>query len=564
VSTSHVGRSVRRIEDESLLRGSGRFADDLGEPPGTGHAVVVRSPHAHARITCVDTRQALALDGVYGILTGADAARWSRPFVVGVKQPMEHRAIAVDVVRYVGEPVAVVIAEDRYLAEDAAELVLVDYAPLDAVIDPVAAAAATAPVLHERVGSNVVSDRSFRYGDADTAFKQAAHRVALDVSYPRNACTPIEGFVVLAQHLVGDDTYDVLSNFQGPFSLHAVMAHALNVSGTQLRLRTPRDSGGSFGVKQAVFPYVVALCLASRLVGRPVKWVEDRMEHLVAATSATNRATHIEAAVDLDGRIRALAFDQLDDCGAYLRAPEPASLYRMHGHMTGAYDIEHVSVRNRVVLTNKTPTGLNRGFGGPQVYFALERLVQHIAVTLQLDPLDVIRRNLITSLPFRTAQGALYDSGDYRHSVDTAVEQGALATLRAKRDAARAQGRLYGIGFAAVVEPSISNMGYITTVLTPEQRKRAGPKDGALATATISIDPTGSVAVSADSTPQGQGHRTVQTCSALTLATSMSTSNWIPPRTPGRLHLAIIPAALQARWPVPLTWQRCNFETVLH
>lgn len=505
----HVGQSVPRFEDQSLLRGAGRFADDTGEPPGTAHAAIVRSPHAHARIRELDVTAALALEGVFAVLTGADVAAWSRPFVVGVKQPMEHRALAHEVVRYAGEPVAVVIAADRYLAEDAAERVAVDYAPLATAVDPVYAAGSDAPVLHAAVGSNVVSDRAFRYGDPESAFASAPHRVALDVSYPRNACTPIEGFVVLAEHLAADGAYDVLSNFQGPFSLHAVMAIALGVPGSRLRLRTPRDSGGSYGVKQAVFPYIVALCLASRKAARPVKWVEDRMEHLLAATSATNRVTHIEAAVQADGRISAVAFDQLDDCGAYLRAPEPASLYRMHGHMTGAYDIANVSVRNRVVLTNKTPTGLNRGFGGPQVYFALERLVQRIAVELGRDPLEVIRRNLVSEFPFRTAQGALYDSGDYRAAVDKAVIDGHLGALLRQRDAARADGRLYGIGFAAAVEPSISNMGYITTVLTPGERERAGPKDGALATATIAIDPTGSVAVSVASVPQGQGHRTV-------------------------------------------------------
>ena len=509
VRTGHVGRSIPRVEDEVLLRGGGRFADDLGETPGTGHAAFLRSPHAHAKILGVDPSTAMALDGVHGVLTGADVAAWSRPFVVGVKQPMEHRALADRIVRYVGEPVAVVVAESRYVAEDAVDLIDVEYEPLDAVIEAVRAAAEGAPVLHEAVGSNVVSDRSFSYGDPDAAFASAAHRIALDVEYPRNACTPLEGFVVVADYLAPDGAYDVLSNFQGPFSLHAVMARSLGVPGARLRLRSPRDSGGSFGVKQAVFPYIVALCLASRQAGRPVKWVEDRLEHLVAATSATNRVTRIEAAAEVDGRITALSFDQLDDCGAYLRAPEPASLYRMHGHMTGAYDVANIAVRNRVVLTNKTPTGLNRGFGGPQLYFALERLVQRIAVELDLDPLDVLTRNLVDEFPYRTAQGALYDSGDYRRAVETATAKGRLAALRERRAGLRSRGRLYGIGFAAVVEPSVSNMGYITMALTAEERERAGPKDGALATATVAVDSTGSVAVSVASTPQGQGHRTV-------------------------------------------------------
>ena len=394
---------MERVEDAALLIGRGRFADDVGERPGTAHAAVLRSPHAHAEIVSLDAAAALSMPEVVTVLTGEEVAAWSRPFIAGVKQPMRHYALAVDRVRYTGEPVAVVVARDRYGAEDALERIEVEYRELDPVVDPVDAAAPGAPLLHRDVGSNVVSDRRFRYGDPDAAFASAAHRVAISVRYPRNACTPIEGFVVVAEHL-GDDGYDVLSNFQGPFTLHPVMARALGVAGARLRLRSPRDSGGSFGVKQAVFPYVVAMCLASRKARCPVKWVEDRLEHLLAATSATNRVTTLEAAVTGDGTIAALRWDQLDDCGAYLRAPEPASLYRTHGHMSGPYRIAHLEIHNRVVLTNKTPTGLNRGFGGPQVYFALERLVHRIAKTLGLDPLDVIRRNLVPGTVFRVFQ----------------------------------------------------------------------------------------------------------------------------------------------------------------
>ena len=450
------------------------------------------------------------MPGVVTVLTGEDVAAWSKPFIAGVRQPMGHYALAVDRVRYVGEPVAVVVARDRYAAEDAVERIQAEYRERDPVVDPVAAAALGAPLLHQAVGSNVVSDRRFRYGDPHTAFNNADHQVEISSRYPRNACTPIEGFVVVAEYL-GDEGYDVLSNFQGPFSLHSVMARALGIPGSRLRLRSPRDSGGSFGVKQAIFPYIVAMCLASRKAGCPVKWVEDRLEHLLAATSATNRVTTLEAAVTANGTITALRWDQIDDCGAWLRAPEPASLYRTHGHMTGPYRIPNLEIRNRVVLTNKTPTGLNRGFGGPQVYFALERLMHRIARTLNLDPLEVIRRNLVPkeAFPYRAAAGSLLDSGDYTTALDIATGDGRLDRLRARRAAERAAGRRYGIGFAAVVEPSISNMGYITMALTAGERARAGPKDGAAACATIAIDPVGSITVQADSVPQGQGHRTV-------------------------------------------------------
>ena len=506
-----TGRSIERREDAALLTGCGRYADDLGTRPGTLHAAFLRSPHAHARVRNINFSAALALQGVRAVLSGADVKRWAAPFVVGVKAPMEHWCLAIDKVRYAGEPVAVVVAEDRYLAEDALELIEVDYEALPAAVEIESAIAQDAPVLHERVGSNVVSDRSFVYGDPDSALASAPHRIRLRVRYPRNSCTPIECYVVVAEHLAGDEGYDVLANFMGPFSLHAVMALALKVPAAKLRLRVPRDSGGSFGVKQAVFAYVVALCLASRKAGAPVKWVEDRLEHLLAATSATGRVSTTEAAVQPDGRISALVYDQLDDCGAYLRAPEPATFYRMHGCLTGAYDIRHLKVRNRVVLTNKTPAGLVRGFGGPQVYFALERLVQRIASELELDPLDVYRTNFIraSAFPYQAAAGALMDSGDYHAALDLAAERGALADLLAQRMRARIEGRLYGIGYAAIVEPSISNMGYITTVLPAEARVKAGPKNGAIAAATVSTDLLGGVSVVVASVPQGQGHITV-------------------------------------------------------
>ena len=506
-----VGRPLRRIEDAALLTGRGQYGDDVGVKPGTLHAAIVRSPHAHALINNVDCRRAEAAPGVRAVLTGRDLAAWSKPFVVGVKAPMEMWALAMDNVRYAGEPVAVVVAESRYLAEDAADLVLVDYTRLDPVVSIDAAIEPDAPVLHEGHGSNVASDRHFRYGDPETAFAQAAHTVELTVRYPRNSCTPIEGAVVVADYLSEEEGYDVASNFMGPFSLHTVMALALRVPGHKLRHRTFPDSGGSFGVKHAVFQYAVLMCLAARKAGAPVKWVEDRLEHLGGLTSSTNRQSTIRAAVESDGRITALSYDQLDDVGGYLRAPEPATFYRMHGCLTGAYAIPNLLVRNRVVLTNKTPAGLVRGFGGPQVYFQLERLMQRIAVELKLDQAEVYRRNFIPAdaFPYQAAAGALIDSGNYQRALELVRSEGDLAGLYAKRERARAEGRLYGIGFAAIVEPSISNMGYITTVLPKEARAKAGPKNGAIASASVAIDPLGGINVTIASAPAGQGHRTV-------------------------------------------------------
>ncbi len=506
-----IGGSPERVEDAALLTGRGRFVDDLPVPTGALHAAILRSPHAHAEIAGVDVESALAMPGIAAVVTGRDVKAFMRPFLVSVRSSIEHFPIAVDRARYVGEPVAVVLAKDRYLAEDAAELVEVDYRPLDPVVDPVAAMDAGAAVLHEGQGGNLVSDRSFRYGAPDAAFAEAARVFEIETHYPRSLATPIECFGLIADYDPAEDAYEVTTHFQGPYAIQPVMAMALGVPSNRLRIKTPPDSGGSFGVKQGVAPYAVLMAIAARVSGRPVKWIEDRMEHLTAAGSATNRVVRLKAAVAADGRVIALDWDQIEDVGAYLKAPEPATLYRMHAVMTGAYAVPNLAIRNRVVVTNKTPTGLNRGFGGPQVYFPLEQIMRRIATALDLAPEEVIRRNLVPpqAMPYATASGGQLDSGDYPGVVAKALGGGRLDDLKRRRDAARAAGRLYGIGMAAAVEPTISNMGYITTVLTPEERAKSGPKGGAQATATVSADALGGVTVTLASTPQGQGHRTV-------------------------------------------------------
>lgn len=506
----YVGQRVLRVEDLPLLRGRGEFIDDLPTKNGTLHVAFLRSPHPHADIAAIDVSKALGRPGVRAVVTGRDVERLTDPLIVGFNTPMKYYGIAVDRVRYVGEPVAAVCATDRYLAEDALDSIEVDYGPLPAVVDPIAAAAKDAPVLHSGVGSNVVSYREFRHGETDKAFAEAKRQGEITVTYPRNSITPMEGYAVVAEHLPDSNGFDVLSNFQGPFSLHPVMARALRIPGSRLRHRSPKNSGGSFGSKLTLFPYIVVLCTCARMAGRPVKWIEDRLEHLSAASVAPNRVTRIQAAYDDDGIVSALRLTHWDDHGAYLRAPMPAPIYRMHGLSTNAYGIRNVDVFNNIMVTNKCPTGAVRGFGGPQLYFAIERMMQTIATELKIDPLDMIRRNLIPagSFPYRAPAGALIDSGDYQHVVEDAVERGALAQLKRRRAQAREQGKLYGIGYAVVVEPSQSNMGYISTLKTGPERERAGQKDGAIASSTVNIDPLGSISVLADSVPQGQGHQT--------------------------------------------------------
>ena len=493
-----VGRSVLRFEDDALLRGEGRFLDDLIPVARPYHAAVVRSQLAHARIE-VDVSAALRQAGVVGVLTGADVAALSRPFPAGIETGVPQYAVALDAVRYVGEPIAVVVARDRYLAEDAAELVEVDYDPLDPVLDPVAAAAAP------------VHERAFSYGDVEGALARADLVVRETFTFPRFTCTPVECYAVVADWDATAGRLTAWANFQGPFTLHGVAAAALGLRGDRLRLLTPPDSGGSFGIKSSVFPYVVLIGLAARHLGVPVSWTEDRLEHLAASAASTGRTTTVEAGFTAGGELIALRYDAIEDVGAYVRAPEPATLYRMHGSLSGAYRVKNVATRNRVVLTNTIPSGLNRGFGGPQLYLALERTMAIAAGRLGLDPVELARRNVVPAeaMPYRTPSGALYDSGDYEACLDQALELAEYEALRARVRALRDEGRLAGIGLACVVEPSISNMGYITLAQTADERARSLPKSGNAEGASIAIDPLGGITVRLASTPQGQGHRTV-------------------------------------------------------
>jgi 2-furoyl-CoA dehydrogenase large subunit len=494
--TTWVGRSLERVEDEALLRGEGRFIDDLEPVPHAWHAAIVRSQLAHAGVL-VDPAPARAIDGVRGVLTGEDVVRLSKPFPAGIESPVPHYAAAAGIARYVGEPLAVVVARDRYVAEDAAELVSVDYEPLDPLLDPL-----EAPAIH---------DRSFHYGDVDEALERADLVVRETFRVPRFTCMPVECFGVVCDWDDAAGRLTAWANFQGPFTLHGVAAAALGLRGDRLRLLTPPDSGGSFGIKAAILPYVVLLGLASRALGVPVRWTEDRLEHLAASSASTGRVTTVEAGFTKDGELVALRYDAIEDVGAYVRAPEPATLYRMHGSLSGAYRVRDVAARYRVVLTNTLPSGLNRGFGGPQLYFGLERVMAIAARRLGLDRADLARRNLLPTdqMPYRTPSGSLYDSGDYEACLDRALELARYDELRDRVSRAREDGRLAGIGLACVVEPSISNMGYITLAQTAVERAGQLPKSGNAEGASVAIDPLGGISVRLGTTPQGQGHRTV-------------------------------------------------------
>ena len=511
--TGWIGRRVTRVEDARLLTGRGHVNDDH-PPVGDVHAAaIVRSPHAHARIVGYDVSAALRMEGVVGVITGADVARLTRPFPVGVPAPVRYHCAATDKVRFVGEPVAVVVARSRYLAEDAAEAVVVEYEPLPAVVDVERALEPDAPVLHEAVGTNLAGHRRLVYGDPDRAFAEADVVIRERFRFPKYGSTPIETYGVIARWDDVDEAFTVWSNFMGPFIMHGLVARVLGVPENRLRFVVSPDIGGSFGIKSAMYPYIALISLAARRTGVPVKWIEDRREHLLASSSGTDRVTYRELAARKDGTVVGMRFRWLDNVGGYIRSPEPGCSFRPTGNFVGPYRFQHLEVDASVVMTNKSLTGPNRGYACGHLYFETERMMDLLAQRLDLDPVELRRRNLIEprQMPYRTPTGGLYDSGDYPAVLERAVEIVRYAELRREQAAARAAGRLFGIGVALAVDPSVSNMGYVAIALDPQLRAKPEylPKSGAVEAATIKVDPQGRVTAILGTAPQGQGHRTV-------------------------------------------------------
>lgn len=510
--TKWVGRSIRRTEDKRLLMGKGQFLDDM-KLSGMYYAAVLRSPFPHAVIKSVDVSEALKIPGVRGVLTGEDVARMSRPFPQAVDEPLEYYCIAVDRARYVGEGVAVVVAEDRYLAEDALQAIRVDYDPLPAVVDVEKAIEESAPILHPKVGTNLINHRKLRYGDPDTAFAEADVIVGGKYFFPKYSSTPLETFAVIAEYEPAEDIFTVWSNFQGPFTMHPVSAAALKIPENRLRFIIPADIGGGFGIKSSMFPQMVMTALAAKKMGVPVKYIEDRMEHLMSSSSGTDRVTTIEVAAKKDGTILGIRKKVLDNVGAYLRSPEPACMYRATGNQLGPYTIRNLAWDAYVVMTNKCPTGPNRGYGCQQLYFETERVVDLLAEKLGMDPSEVRRKNLIPKdqFPYSAATGGIYDSGDYLGCLEMALEKANYKKLRQEQERARKEGRLFGIGLATVVDPSVTNIGYITVAYSPEFRSsgKFNPKSGSSETAVVKMDPLGQVSVIINTVPEGQGHETI-------------------------------------------------------
>jgi 2-furoyl-CoA dehydrogenase large subunit len=450
---------------------------------------------------------------VITVLTPDDVLHWANPFPVGVERPPNYYALATDRARFAGEPVAVVVARNRYEAEDALDLIDVEYEPLEPVVDPELALAATAPVLHEQLGTNVGCEQRLTYGDVDEVFARAEILIKRRFRFPKFSSTPMETYGVVASYDPFEESYAIWSNFQGPFAMHSVIARALKVPEHRLRLVVPSDSGGGFGIKNGAFPYMALMALAARKAGTAVKWIEDRGEHLAASSSGTDRVAEVELAGTRDGLILGLRGRLMDNVGAYIRAPEPGCLFRPVGNWVGPYTFQTLDFDCLAVMTNKSMTGPNRGYGCGHAYFQLERLVDLLAAEVGLDPAEVRRRNMIpaSAFPYVTPSGGRYDSGDYPAAFDLLLDQAGYGELRQAQQQARDQGRLVGIGLATTVDPSVSNMGYVTMAYSRETREKPNylPKSGATDMCQINVDPAGNFTVTINTAPQGQGHETV-------------------------------------------------------
>jgi CO/xanthine dehydrogenase Mo-binding subunit len=498
-----IGRNVKRREDPALLTGATTFVNDFALP-GMLHAAVLRSPHAHARITAVRTERARALEGVIAVLSGRELAEVIEPLPRFCAEEVVQHAVAVDKVRFVGEAVAVAVAETRYLAEDALDLVEVDYEPLAPVADAAGATADGAALVHENLGSNIVFERTFTHGDVDGDFARAAHVVRRSLRWPRATAAPMEPAGAVCAFERG--RLDVHSNCNMLNFAAWVLSATLNVAPEQLDFH-PMYTGGSFGSKHLTMRAIAIAGGLAKVTGRPVKFMEDRADNLLANDAqGPDRRYESALALDADGRFLSLRHDVTDDYGAYFVFAVAGNTNAM-SQSTGPYAIGSCETAVRAVLTNKNQQGVFRGAGSEVGNWALERLVDAAAEELGLDGVELRRRNLLQpeQFPHRIPTGNVYDSGNYPAVLDKALANAELDFWRAEQEQGRERGRYIGIGVATAQQRStyastefwFHNPGpYVGMSTTPESVR-------------IGIGPTGGVSVTMFSPFWGNSPETI-------------------------------------------------------
>ncbi len=495
---SYVGQSIKRFEDPRLVTGHGAFVGDL-TLPDILHAAVLRSQHAHARLRGVEVSAARALPGVVAVLTGADIAgvlagiptrAMTGERAVDALQAPEYPLLAHDKVCYVGQPIAVVVAQDLYVARDAVELITVDYEPLVPVLDPDAAARDDAPVIHEAMGTNVAMRLHQRAGDLEGAFAQADHVVRQRYVVQRVVPAPLETRGVLAQYQPQEDLLTVWNATQAPHRVKHFLVHLLQRPEQTVRVVAP-DVGGSFGVKDCLFPEDVLIPYLALRLRRPVKWIEERRENMLAY-HGRGHSLDIEAAVRRDGALLGIRVYVVADIGAYFLLTTPSAPFNVCRRIIGPYHIPAISIELVGVLTNKTSTGAYRGTDSPEAAFGIERTMDLIAHDLELDPAEVRRRNFIPpdAFPYQAATGLTYDSGNYVQGMERALELLDYPPWRAKARQQKPDEPLIGIGLATFLKSS------------------GAAGDHRVESAEVTITPSGDIIVYTGISPHGQGSET--------------------------------------------------------
>lgn len=501
----YVGRRVRKSEDPTLLAGRGRFVDDVTEPR-QAHVAFVRSPIASGRITRIDTSAALGMPEVLTVLTAADLAPhcpgWRGILAWPGMVAGEQTALATDVVRHVGEPVVLVVAGSRALAEDAAELVVVDYEELPAVLDPVAALEPGSPLVHEELGTNLCFGSPFGSGDVDAAFAAADRVVDVTVQTSRHTAVAVEMRGVVAAFDREERTLTVRVSTQAPQMLQTLYARLLGLPENSVRVLT-EHVGGAFGMKAFVYPDEMAVVTAALLVGRPLKWTQDRYEALQSDTQARDERVTAALALAADGTVLGLRSSVVSDAGAWSMYPRGCVTegVQVATIMPGPYRVPAYAADLRVVYTNKTPLAVYRAVGHPPAILVMELLMDEAARALGLPAEEIRRRNLLRpeDLPYTSATGNVYDSGSHAESLERAVAMLAPDTLEARRREAADRGRLLGVGFAAFVElsaPGAMFYGAKGAPITAHDQVE------------VTVQPDGSVSVLLGTPGQGQGLHT--------------------------------------------------------
>ena len=500
MEAKQFGARVARVEDPALLTGRARFVDDI-KLPGMLHGCFVRSPHPHARIRALDTAAARAMPGVHAVLTAHDmpGRLATEPIPTPVPNPAitamrTQRALATEEVCYVGETITLVVADSRYVAEDAAAAVVVEFEPLAAVSDCRDGLEPGAARSHSDLATNVAAFVPMSYGDVDAAFAGAAHVFEEEIFQHRGAAMTLEGRAVLASPDQATDLLTVWSATQTPHICQRTIADLLERELPSVRVIAP-FVGGGFGTKAPFYAEEIVIPVAAMKLGRPVKWIEDRREHFLSATMERDQYWKVAIAVDRDGRILGLRGAMIHDNGAYLPwgiiAPYIASTT-----FPGPYVVPAFRFETTVVLTNRVPTTVVRGAGRPQAVFAMERLMDRVACELAIDRAEVRRRNMIgpermpysVGLVFRDGKPLVYASGDFPRSQARALALADYDGFRARQQSARVEGRYIGIGIGNYVEGT-----------------GLGPFEGV----TVRILPSGRVTVATGAATQGQGTHTM-------------------------------------------------------